>query len=221
MPKNMNSDKQHETKIKLTAKLLPYVRKNGFQSLRMEDISKIMDVSRATLYKYFSTKEEIIDYVVDRFIEYIHEASMEHNSDQQFSVRFQQIFEQSVLLVEYATDIFLKELASIYPDIHEKISSAIKERESMLLDFYNDGIKRGIFNEINGKLVIAQNEILRHVLDIRYLMENQLTVHQVLLDYYHLQKIQLFRPDKLSMVDDQLIMPQLDYLAKKISKNLY
>lgn len=217
---NRVTNKHNETRSRLIAKLLPYVRKNGFLSIRMDEIAKIMDVSRATLYKYFSTKEEIIGYLVDFCVEYLNELIVDSpDIDQRFGTRFQQIFEQSVLLID--TDVFLKELENSYPELYERLRESMKQREQQVLAFYEDGMRRGIFNEINAKLLIKQDELLRSIFEVKYLMENQLTVHQVLYDYYKLKKIQLFKPEKLQAVDDSMMISKIEYFAQKITKNLY
>jgi len=214
-------EKQHQMRQKLTNKLLFHVRKNGFQGLKMDEISKIMDISRATLYKYFSTKEDIISFIVSTFVEYIHEIIEDSDPDQVFVQRFQQTFEQTILLKEYITDIFLRELENSYPENYERLKEAMKQREYQELAFYDEGIKEGFFNKIDGRLIIMQDEILSNVLDVKYLMENHLTVYQVLFDYYNLKKFQLFKPDKIKMMDDNLMIPRIECMAQKISKNLY
>lgn len=220
---NINkSDKKYETRIKLIMKLLPNLRKNGLQSVRMDEIAKVMEISRATLYKYFSTKEEIIGFIVDGFIEYINELTFYPlDSDQSFGIRFQQIFEQSVSLIEYFTDIFLKELENSYADWYDRLDEAMMQREHQVLAFYEEGIQKGIFNDINGKLLIMQDEILRGMFNVKYLMTNQLTVQQILFDYYQLKKIQLFKPEKLSVIDDLIMIPKIEHLTHKITKNLF
>ncbi|MBT2287957.1 TetR/AcrR family transcriptional regulator [Paenibacillus albidus] len=214
-------EKQHQMRQKLSNRLLLHVRKNGFQGLKMDEISKIMDISRATLYKYFSTKEDIITFIVSAFVEYIHEIIEDSDSDQLFVQRFQQTFEQTILLKEYITDIFLRELENSYPENYERLKKAMKQREYQELAFYDEGIKEGFFNKIDGRLIIMQDEILSNVLDVKYLMENHLTVYQVLFDYYKLKKFQLFKPDKIKMMDDNLMIPRIEHMAQKISKNLY
>ncbi|WP_430188102.1 TetR/AcrR family transcriptional regulator [Paenibacillus jamilae] len=223
MNNHMNkSDKKNETRVKLIIKLLPYLRKHGLQTVRMDEIAKVMEISRATLYKYFSTKEEIIGFIVDGFIEYMNELTFSPlDSDQSFGTRFQQIFEQSVSLMEYFTNIFLKELETSYPDWYDRLNEAMKQREQQVLAFFEEGIQRGIFNDINGKLLIMQDEILRGMFNAKYLMTNQLTVQQILFDYYHLKKIQLFKSEKLSVIDDTIMLPRIEHLTHKITKNLF
>ncbi|KQO16592.1 TetR/AcrR family transcriptional regulator [Paenibacillus sp. Leaf72] len=214
------TDKHNETRSKLMAKLLPYVRKNGFQLLTMDEISRIMGISRATLYKYYSTKEDIVEFIVDSFVQYIHEI-VDETSGEKMGDRFQQIFEQTVLLMQYITDVFLKDLEVHYPEKFDQLGEALKTREQQILDFYNAGIKQGIFNKINVKITIKQDEILRDILDAKYLMENNLTVYNAISDYYTIKKILLFIPDKLHTVDDKAMTPKIEYMAAKITKNLF
>jgi AcrR family transcriptional regulator len=216
------TSKKNKTRNKLTIKLAPYVKKHGFQALRMDEIAKIMDVSRATLYKYFSTKEEVIESVVDTFVEFINELVMDSlDTDQLYGTRFQQLFEQSTLLAVYITDVFLKELEHMHPEKYDRLRGAMQLREQQLLEFYDEGMQKGVFNEINGKLLILQDELLRSMIDIKYLMVNHLTIHQVLYDYYQLKKLQLFKPEKVQAVDDTNMMPKIEYLAQKITRDLY
>ncbi|MEK3949024.1 hypothetical protein [Paenibacillus sp. FSL H7-0703] len=122
---------------------------------------------------------------------------------------------------ETSTQWSVRDLESSYPETYERLKEAMKQREDQELAFYDEGIKSGVFNKIEGRLIVMQDEILSNVLDVKYLMENQLTVFQVLFDYYNLKKFQLFKPDKMKMIDDNLMIPRIEHMAQKISKNLY
>ncbi|MDV2887984.1 TetR/AcrR family transcriptional regulator, partial [Alkalihalophilus pseudofirmus] len=45
-------------------KIKPVIRRNKFSQLKIDDIAKYMDISKVTLYKHFSSKDEIIQRVV-------------------------------------------------------------------------------------------------------------------------------------------------------------
>ena len=53
--------------------LLPLLQTLKLDSLSMNTLSKLMGVSKSTIYEYFSTKEEIMDYVVAHKIEELHQ----------------------------------------------------------------------------------------------------------------------------------------------------
>ncbi|MEJ8305756.1 TetR/AcrR family transcriptional regulator [Saccharibacillus sacchari] len=215
-------DKKQEARERLIPKLLPHLRKNGLQSVRMDEIAKAMEVSRATLYKYFSTKEEIVGFVIGGFATYMEDLIVNPtHSEKRIGSQFQQIFEQSISLIVYFSDAFLKDLEAGYPEWYDRFEVATKQREANILAFYDEGIRNGIFHDLNGKLLIAQDELLRSVLNPKYLMTNQLTVGQILSDYYELKKIQLFKPESLILIDDSVMPAKIDYLEQKVMKNLF
>ncbi|MFK0522022.1 TetR/AcrR family transcriptional regulator [Paenibacillus illinoisensis] len=216
-------EKFRQTQEKLLFRLLPFIRKSGFHSLSMDEIAKIMNISRVTLYKYFSTKEEIIQIVTNTFIEYFKEMIIldPPTEERLYAARFQQLFQQSVSLTMFITEEYKKDLSSVYPEIYEQLFVVIQEREKQLITFYEEGMKNSVFNELNGQVLILQDQLLNTMLDPKYLLMNRLTIEQVLYDFYKLKKVQLFKPEKLYLVDDNLIVPQIEYLTLKISKALF
>ncbi|MEK3920787.1 TetR/AcrR family transcriptional regulator [Paenibacillus sp. FSL K6-2393] len=212
-----------QTQEKLLFRLLPSIRKSGFHSLSMDEIAKIMNISRVTLYKYFSTKEEIIQIVTNTIIDYFKEVVIGEPPEEEslYAVRFQQLFEQSVSLTMFVTEEYKHDLFSVYPEIYEQLLVVTQEREKQLLTFYHEGMRNSVFNELNGQVLILQDQLLNTMLDTKYLLMNGLTIEQVLYDFYKLKKLQLFRPEKLHLVDDNLIVPHIDYLTQKISKTLF
>lgn len=90
-------------------KLIPVIRTQGFLSLTIQDIARIMNFSRASLYNYFSSKEDIIMELTNLCIDYINEAGQTlFNEALSYPLRFQKVFEQAVLSAVYASDIYLK-----------------------------------------------------------------------------------------------------------------
>lgn len=216
--------RQQQIKIKLLNKIIPIVTvQSGFQQLTMEEIARTTDVSRATLYKYFSSKEEMVAGIVETltgYIEELREPSMD-DEDESFGLSFQLIFEQSLSSVGKMSELFLSELESVYPDLYEKLNMTIEKRNQRVLEFYSIGKKRGIFNPVNGGLLVLQDTLLlREITSLKYLLQNQTTMQQVLMDYYQLKKIQLFRADKIAVVDDSKILPVIEKIAEKNIRNM-
>ncbi|MDQ0888559.1 AcrR family transcriptional regulator [Paenibacillus sp. V4I9] len=212
-----------ETKVQLLKKLISSVMKDGFQSLRMDDIAKHMDISRATMYKHFSSKEDVIKGVVRVFVDYINklEDPALDNDDKFFGIWFQQMFEQSVSLVGKITDVFLKDLQSAFPDLFDLLKSTLNKREQQAQNFYQFGKDKGIFNPINEKFIILQDDLLlREIINIKYLVYNQMSIQQVLHDYYQFKKFQLFKPEKMSVIDDSNIIPIIDHIVEKFNRTL-
>lgn len=223
---NTNQDNakspQDEMRSKLLIKLIPTVRKKGFQSLRMDEIAKYMDVSKATMYKYFASKEEIIEGVVNSFVQYINELTVQSlDTVQSFDTKFRQLFEQSILLAAYISDTFLDELKVMYPDLYNSLKEAMKRREDQISSFYQEGKEKGIFNDVNERLIFLQEDVLvRAMLDMKFLMLHHMTLNQVLLDFYKLIKLQLFKAEKLEVTNDSDVIQKIDYMTQKITRDL-
>ncbi len=101
----------------------------------MDELStKLRGVSRATLYKYFPTKEMIIGFIVDNFIEFIHETT-EITTISDLTIHFQQLFEQSILVIEYMTEIFITEVKLVYPEKFVDLNEALKKRITEIFKF--------------------------------------------------------------------------------------
>lgn len=204
-------------------KIIPAVMKDGFQQLKMEEIAKLMDVSRATMYKHFSSKEEVIAGVVYIFVDYIDQLKLPsvQVEGELFGVSFQQLFEQSVSLAGKISEVFLKELQSAYPELSDSLRSALLQREQQSLEFYRHGIDKGIFQPVNERFILLQDELLlREIMNTKYLLQNQTSIQQVLTDYYQFKKIQLFRPEKMGLIEDHLIIPVINYVAEKYNRTL-
>ncbi|AIQ58636.1 TetR/AcrR family transcriptional regulator [Paenibacillus borealis] len=215
--------KKSLTQSKLLKKIIPAVMKDGFQQLKMEEIAKLMDVSRATMYKHFSSKEEVIAGVVYIFVDYIDQLKLPsvQVEGELFGVSFQQLFEQSVSLAGKISEVFLKELQGAYPELSDSLKSALLQRESQSLEFYRHGIDQGIFQPINERFILLQDELLlREIMNTKYLLQNQTSIQQVLTDYYQFKKVQLFRPEKMGLIDDHLIIPVINHVAEKYNRTL-
>lgn len=212
-----------KTRKKLLKGLIAPVMKDGFQQWRMEDVAKLMDVSRATMYKHFSSKQEVVEGIVKVFVDYIEklEDRLPGEDDASYGMWFQWLYEQSVSLAGKISDVFMKELQAVYPELYDELREALNVREQRTLACYRDGIERGIFNPVNEQLLLLQDELLlREIMSVKYLLTHQVSIRDVLKDYYQLKRTQLFRPERAALADDAKMEPVFDYLAEKFNKSL-
>ncbi|MNI39192.1 hypothetical protein D3C73_933680 [compost metagenome] len=117
------------------------------------------------------------------------------------------------------SDDFLRDLELAFPELRDELNRTLDKRNRRILEFYAIGKEKNYFNPINEKFILLQDSLLlREITTMKYLLHNQTTMHQVLLDYYQFKKIQLFRPDQITQVDDTPILPQLEHIADKYSR---
>ncbi len=196
---------------KYIEKIKPIIRKTKFSQLKIDDIARYMDISKATLYKNFSTKDEIIQVVVAHYIDYLSEAdSIVQDENISFTQRFQKTFEQSLKCVIYVSDLFLNDLKESYPYLFENLEVAQQNRNKNLEAFFKAGMDQGIFNRINAVLFMVQDDaVLRRIMVPSFSIKYDLTLKQALMDFYQLKKNQLFKPEYLDTVDDSVIEKEI------------
>ncbi|MBB6670444.1 TetR/AcrR family transcriptional regulator [Cohnella nanjingensis] len=190
--------------LKYIEKIKPVLRKNKFSQLKMDDIAKHMDISKVTLYKHFSSRDDIIQMVVGHYSDYLLEADAAVQDDTiPFAERFLKIYETSLKCVVYVSDLFLQDLKESYPSLWENLLTAQQKRNQALQSFFEEGMARGVFNKMNAAIFMVQDDAtLRQIMDPSFAIQYDLTLKQALMDYYQLKKYQLFKPEHLIAADD-------------------
>lgn len=213
------STRRQEVQRKYLTRLLPVIKHRGLSHMKIDDIVRSMDISKATFYKHFSSKEEVIERVVDMVVGYLSDAStLIGDESAPYPQRFQNAFAQSLLIASYLSEVFLLDLKQAFPPLWERIKQAQQKRQRQLQQFYEQGIAAGAFQSISPVLAILQDELLlRNIMDPVFLMEHDLTLRKLLYDYYELQKYQWLTPDVAQHIDDTPVKEYIDMMARKIS----
>ena len=156
------SKRRQELKNKYITRLMPVISHQGLSHLKIDDLVRFMCISKATFYKYFSSKEEVTEQVADLVVSYFKEAAtLIGDGSSSYLLRFQDAFSHNPCLLQ-ATGLmlFLLDLKQTAPALWERIQQAQQERQQQLQQFYEQGIAQGIFNPIRPVLVMLQNELL-------------------------------------------------------------
>jgi AcrR family transcriptional regulator len=200
-------------------KLIHVIRTHGFLSLTIQDIAHAMSLSRASLYNYFSSKEDIIMELTNLCIDYINEAGQAiSNEELSYPLRFRKVFEQTVFSAVYASDIYLNDLKRSCTPLYEKKMQSRKEQLSTLHSFYFNGMKVGVFNTLNPTIIIMQDEtVLRKLVNSPFLMEEELSLKQALFDYYEAKKFQMLKPEFLKNKENKDTNEMVDCILQKLT----
>ncbi|CAG7598986.1 hypothetical protein PAESOLCIP111_00274 [Paenibacillus solanacearum] len=208
-----------KSKGKYFDKIKPVLRKNRFSQLNMDDMARHMDISKATLYKYFSSKDEIITMFVEHCVDYFERADgLIANPNLSYSERFQKTYEHSLKAVIYTPDFLLQDLKEIYPHLHDSLMLAQLERIRSLVKFFEAGTAAGVFNPINATMFMVQDDVvLRRILEPSFTIQFDLTLKKSLIDFYMLKKYQLFAAEYLHTVDDSPMEKEIALIIQQIS----
>jgi AcrR family transcriptional regulator len=187
-------------------KIKPVIRRIKFSQLKIDDIAKYMDISKVTLYKNFSSKDEIIQQVVKYDIKYLQEADNDVKDDSvSFVERFQKTFVKSLIGVIYISDLFLHDLKEFYPHHFENLAAAQQTRNKNLQAFFESGMDQKIFNRMNAVLFMVQDDaVLRRIMEPSFSIQYDVTLKQAITDFYKMKQYQLLKPEYLDTVDDSV-----------------
>ena len=170
-------------------KLTTAFKQHGLKKYSMDDIATELNISKGTLYHYFSSKDEMVEICLMRVLGQLGTfEGITKNSAIDFGARFYRILE---LFSETFTDIsnlFLSDLQSEYPELWKQVQVFIDYVTQVLTDFYNDGKKAGVFNDINTSiLVISDRMFFNAISDVDFLKKNKITLRTAFDEYFHMK----------------------------------
>lgn len=218
----MNEDQRDKICRDMIYRLVVRARKGSLVSMRAEDMAKFMDVSKVTMYKYFSSKEEILSLVVSNYTDYMRDVDTS-STDKNSTIleRYQNSFEQSLMINYYFPESFLNDFKTYNLRLYEEIMDAQQFRFKQLGELYRLGAEKDIFYRVNAAIFVLDDElILRRILDPSFLVHHSLSLEQTLLDYYEMQKRKLVRENHLDTTDDSRIEGMIRSFVAKNSRNL-
>lgn len=211
-----------ERKNSMVQRAQEHIIKQGLQGLKVDDLAKIMGVSRAKLYQYFGSKDGVIEAVVTKYIHYLDQLTIPsscHSTDQ-FIAKFPDFFFENMAYLGTMTELFICDLQQEYPELYNQLKTIIEKREAQISDFYAAGIKAKAFRpELNGKLLILQNKLMiPMMLSKDFLFLQQLTLEEVIQDYYQQLISEIFLPEYQEKVRGLLDTKRTMHLVEKYTR---
>lgn len=169
--------------------LIDFLQENSLANSNMDDIAAGLSKSKATLYKYFKSKETMVDALIDFKVKSIAGfVPILKDEEIPYIERYERSFR---LLEEQITDIsneFMKDLKELFPEVYQKIELLIQLAVQELSSYYEEGMKRGIFNQLNARLISSNDFVFfRTLIDPEYLKQNDLTIAKAFKDFYDIR----------------------------------
>ncbi len=178
-----------EKKDELVRQLIPYLQERGLQGVTMDDMAEAMNISKATVYKYFHSREEILaatiavkldeikhfdDYLNDRKVDYLD--------------RYKNAVEYLSVNISDITTIFLADLKTFFPHLWQLIDAFKEYCMNALKTYYNEGMRKGYFNKINPEIMVMSDHFfLDKLTDPDFLITHKLTIKQAFDEYFRMK----------------------------------
>ena len=183
--RNLNPKKRDLYIVKLTETF----KKHGLKKYSMDSIASELKVSKATLYHYFSSKDEMVEIALMRVIGQMNEfENITKNELLSFETRFYKMLELFSNAFTDISNLFLADLQDEYPLLWKLIQQFIDYVNQVLTDFYNNGKKVGVFREIHTAiLVISDRMFFNAISDVEFLTKNNITLRMAFDEYFRMK----------------------------------
>ncbi len=170
-------------------KLMEAFKKYGLKKYSMDSIAAELKVSKGTLYHYFSSKDEMVEICLLNVISQLSgfEAISKKNS-LSYEKRLYSILELFSTSFTDISNLFLADLQIEYPLLWKQVQTFIEYVTDVLTDFYNEGKKEGIFNDIHTSiLVISDRMFFNAISHPEFLSKNNITLCTAFDEYFRMK----------------------------------
>ncbi len=169
--------REEDLKI-ITKKVYALYAKHGFDGISMDEISRQSNISKATLYRYFTSKEDIVQGMA-RFLisnlDSVRFAEADEIGDVLASI--QAFYIKSVLIAALSGTPFLADLEHKFPDTYRECRISMAAMGERFEEFYRLAAGKGYFRDLCFPLVSRQfSGMLPAVIDMDYLDHIGLTL---------------------------------------------
>jgi AcrR family transcriptional regulator len=195
-PKNKNRINDPEIREKWVKLIMPIYMKNGLKKFTMDDICIKLGVSKATIYKHFASRTEILEAVVHYKIEEI--AAYESDtmdSTMSYKQRYENAIRRASVQLAGISNQFLFDLREMYPELWERIQALQYFAAERAKLFYEEGIEKGFLNDSFDPtwLAITDKIFLLGLSNPQFLIENNLTLQKAVEDYFQMKSKGIFK----------------------------
>ncbi len=159
---------------------------HGLRKYTMDSIAKELNITKATLYQYFKSKDEMVEIILERVIFQLRDfEKIAQNQNLTFEERYYQIIELFTEVISDISNFFLEDLRNDYPKLWKDVQNFIEYTSEVLFVFYDSGKKAGVFKDINSAvLAMTDRMFFNAVSDVEFLNKNKLTLKQAFEEYY-------------------------------------
>jgi hypothetical protein len=169
--------------------LLPHFIQRGIKEVPIDEVVFILGRSKATIYKHFESHHEIVSLAIAQKLgEMKHFQPILAETEKSYQDRY-------MLAVAYVSkhlgdinNVFLSDLKEIYPDLWNHINTFKQLALNELKVFYINGMRDGVFSELNPDLMVLSDELFFDALtNPEYLTSKGLNLQAAFESYFRMR----------------------------------
>jgi AcrR family transcriptional regulator len=169
--------------------LTPLFLERGLKQFPMDAVAAELGMSKATLYKYFRSREEILDLALELKLRDIrrYQESL-NNRELPYLVRLVKALQISSAELSSISTLFLEDLKNTYPRVWKQVQLFIDEALAVLRAFYEEGIERGELAPLHPAVLVITDELFFGCMaEPDFLRQRGLSIQEALDSYFILK----------------------------------
>jgi len=184
---------------KWLADVMPYFYKNGMRKPTMDDIAEHLNLSKATIYNYYSSKEDLIhDALWFKLVELQKFRDLLFDESVEFTERYYlgaQFFTKSL---KGMSALYLEDLKNYFPKTWADVDLFREKSAENIKTYYQAGINKGVFRSFNVDMMAATDLFFFDMMiDAKFLRKHDITVEEAFAQYFKMKFYGVLVTEKL------------------------
>ncbi len=160
-----------------------YFLENGFYKTTMDEIAAQLRMSKKTIYKYYSTKEDLVKETIIKFLEF-HKENIGQiiNENSNAVIKLNELFNYIGKMIAKINEKFIRDIQTQMPDLWKDIDAFRTKMMTVNIGkIIEQGKKEGVFIDktsaiITGVFISA----VRGVINPEFIMANKFSIKMAL-----------------------------------------
>ena len=180
--------------------VMPYFYKNGTRKPTMDDIAEHLNLSKATIYNYYSSKEDLIhDAMWLKLVELQKFRDLLFDDSVEFKERYYKGAQFFTKSLKGMSALYLEDLKNYFPKTWADIDLFREKSVENIKTYYQAGIHKGIFRNFNVHMMAeADLFFFDMMIDAKFLRKNNITVKVAFEQYFKMKFDGVLAVEKLT-----------------------
>jgi len=185
---------------KWLTQVMPYFYKNGMRKPTMDDIAEHLNLSKATIYNYYSSKEDLIhDALWLKLVELQKFRDLLFDDSVEFTERYYKGAHFFTKSLKGMSAIYLEDLKKYFPKTWADVDMFREKSAENIKTYYKAGIEKGICRKFNVHMM-AETDLFFFdmMIDAKFLRKNNITVEEAFDQYFKMKFDGVLAVEKLT-----------------------
>lgn len=184
-PRNTNPQKRDL----YLGRLATAFKRHGLKKYNMDTIARELGLSKATLYHYFPSKDDMVELILNDVLLKLRDVEPILTDE---SLDFTERYYRGIRLIsENISDIsntLLADLRDDYPRRWKEVQHFIDYLAELLTEFYEKGKRAGVFRDINTSMLVLSDRLFFDAIShVEFFDQHGLTLQEAFEQYFEMK----------------------------------